>query len=414
MKALLLIFLLSFEIHLSAQVNNSPGPENGSNEKASDRIDQYINGLVNSNNIGGAVVLASKDDSVFQFHSYGWCDKEKKIPMPGNAIFWLASMTKPFVVASIFILKDEGQLSIDDPVSKYIPEINDMKVGIEYTDSTDGERRLKLENVKHAMTIRHLLANTSGFISAGLYDGPIADQYKLASYWKYKDLQQMVLAHVKIPLVNQPGEAWGYDFSYNVLALIIEKVSGKSLEKFFKEKIFEPLGMKDTGFNLKKKDWSRVSQYYYTENGKLSQQQPDVLEKVSLFQGNSGCWSTAEDYYKFCEMILHHGTFMGNTIIQKTTIDELFSDVEIGKDGNLLSWLPGYGYGMGFAIRVDNGKCNFAGSRGELCWFGVLNTSFWIDPGERIICIALTHIVPSDGNAISKELRNIIYSKEDK
>ena len=409
MKAAFFVSIFLISLSPSAQVVPA-GVQLRLNDSIHYRIDHYVDSLVTEHRLGSAVVLASVEDTIFHRKAYGWSDREKNISTSENTIFWIASMTKIFVAVSVLMLKDEGFLQFDDPVSKYIPEIKDMKVGVEYLDSITMEKKIRLEDVKVAMTIRHLLANTSGFISAGLYDGPVADQYKLAAMWKYHDLRQLVLEHCKIPLAHQPGEAWGYDFSYNVLAYVIEIVSGKSLEKFFAEKIFAPLGMKDTGYDVKKKDRSRVCQYYYLQNEKLLQDQPQLDEKVTLFHGNSGLWSTADDFFKLCTLILNRGTVGGKRLINTSTVDELFTDVEAGKDGHLLSWLPCYGYGLGFAVRVNDSECGFTGNMGELCWFGVLNTFFWIDPQKKIICIGLTHMVPSGGYEWSKELRNIIYS----
>ncbi len=411
MKTIMTSFLLILGLSLFAQTKESIPKKVGMDGKVTGQIDNYFNKLIGESKIGGAVILLSKNGKVFHFKSYGWTDKEVGIPMTTNSIFNIASMTKTFVTVSILILKEDGLLKLDDPITKYIPEIAGMKVGVEYLDSLTNTSQLKLVDVSNEMTIRHLMSHTSGFMSGWLYKGLIADQYNEAAKNKYSNLKDLVGAHSKIPLGHQPGAEWKYDFSTNVLAYLIEILSKRSLEDFFKENILGPLKMKDTGYNLPEENNARVAKNYYVENGQLMQSNwMGLSDRISLFTGTGGMWSTAEDYFKLCQMILNKGEFNGVKILDSKTIDEVFEDIEIGKDGNLFSWLPGYGFGLGFAVRVDNNKSNFSGSQGELCSFGVYNTAFWIDPKEKIIGIELTHFPPGNLYQFSKDLRNIVYS----
>ena len=411
MKTIMTSFLVILCLNLFAQTKEHLPAKVGMDGKVTGQIDNYFNKLVDENRIGGSVILMSKNGKVFHLKSYGWSDKEAVIPMTTNSIFNIASMTKTFVNISIMILKGQGLLSLDDPISKYIPEIGSMKVGIEYYDSLTNQNQLKLVDANKPITIRHLLSHTSGFMSGWLYKGLIADQYNATAKNNYSNLKDLVLAHSKIPLGHQPGTEWKYDFSTNVLAYLIEILSKKPLEDFFKEKILTPLKMNDTGYNLSEENITRVAKNYYVKNGQLIQSDwSGLADRVSLFTGTGGMWSTAEDYFKLCQMMLNKGEFNGVKILDSKSIDELFTDIEIGKDGNLFSWLPGYGFGLGFAVRVDNDKSNFSGSEGELCWFGVHNTAFWIDRKEEIVGIELTHFPPDNLYQFSKDLRNIVYS----
>ena len=205
MKTIMTSFLLILGLSLFAQTKESIPKKVGMDGKVTGQIDNYFNKLIGESKIGGAVILLSKNGKVFHFKSYGWTDKEVGIPMTTNSIFNIASMTKTFVTVSILILKEDGLLKLDDPITKYIPEIAGMKVGVEYPDSLTNTSQLKLVDVSNEMTIRHLMSHTSGFMSGWLYKGLIADQYNEAAKNKYSNLKDLVGAHSKIPLGHQPG-----------------------------------------------------------------------------------------------------------------------------------------------------------------------------------------------------------------
>ncbi len=371
------------------------------------KLDEYFQSLVDDREIAGVVSLIARGDNVVFFQSYGYRNIEKGFKIDGDAIFDLQSMTKPFTSVAALMLYEEGHYDLDDPVSDYITELKNMRVGITSYDSLKMEYLLALVDAENEITIKQLLNHTAGF-AARWNDGKIGAMYKELISKDYRNLTELVTDYCSIPLVHQPGTAFEYGVSTDILALLIERISKKSLDRFFHDRIFQPLEMFNTGYNVPMINLDRVVLNYYPENGELIMAAEQYTgERKTLFRGMGFVMSTAEDYFKFCQMILNNGLYKGKRLLKSSTI-HLMTRASIGEQGDIIPWLPGYGFGLGFAIRTNNEKSEMLGNKGDLCWFGGANTAFWIDPKENIIGIVLMQSLWNE-RKISKKTRDFVY-----
>lgn len=376
------------------------------------KIDDYLQGLVNDKKIAGVVCLIARKGKIVHFKGYGYRDIEKNLKMENDAIFKMASMTKPFTTVATMILYEEGYFKLEDPIANYIPELQNMKVGITTFDSSKQEYQLRLEDAKSEITIKQLLNHTAGF-TASWYPGKIGQLYKEIESKDHKDLAAFMNDLCKVPLVHQPGTAFQYGFSSNILAYLIEKISNQTFEEFLIERIYKPLGLTSTGHNIPEEYLARVACYYYPEEGELKKSENQYTgERTTFCGGQSGILSTAEDYYKLCQMLLNGGTFNGNRLLKTSTI-QLMTQLSMGQEGDAFEWFPGYSFGLGFLIRTSNEKAEMLGTLGEYCFGGAAGTAFWVDPREEIIGIVLTQ-APHNFYIISKKMRDLVYQSLEK
>jgi CubicO group peptidase (beta-lactamase class C family) len=304
-------------------------------------------------------------------------------PLPGDAIFRIYSMTKPIVSVALMMLVEEGRLFIGDPLAKFVPEFANPRVGVE----KDG--KLELVAAERPITVQDLLRHTSGLTYAFTGVSAVQRLYAKARLGA-PDLTnaQLVAALAKLPLIDQPGTSWDYGHSTDVVGRIIEIVSGQSLGAFLQERILTPLGMSDTAFFVPPDKQDRVAKPFAKD--------PDTGETVTLTEtnfesGGGGLWSTMDDYERFAQM-LYLGGALGNTRLlgRKTlefmTADHLGPHVRIGT-AFLLA--PGYGFGLGFAVRREVGLAPTPGTPGEFFWGGIAGTAFWIAPKEELIAMMM-------------------------
>ena len=304
-------------------------------------------------------------------------------PLPGDTIFRIYSMTKPIVSVALMMLVEEGRLFISDPLAKFVPEFANAKVGVE----KDG--KLELVAAERPITVQDLLRHTSGLTYAFTGVSAVQRLYAKARLGA-PDLTnaQLVAALAKLPLIDQPGTSWDYGHSTDVVGRIIEIVSGQSLGAFLQERILTPLGMSDTAFFVPPDKQDRVAKPFAKD--------PDTGETVTLTEtnfesGGGGLWSTMDDYERFAQM-LYLGGALGNTRLlgRKTlefmTADHLGPHVRIGT-AFLLA--PGYGFGLGFAVRREVGLAPTPGTPGEFFWGGIAGTAFWIAPKEELIAMMM-------------------------
>jgi CubicO group peptidase (beta-lactamase class C family) len=306
--------------------------------------------------------------------------------MPGDAIFRIYSMTKPIASVALMMLVEDGRLLIADPVAKYIPEFADPKVGVE----KDG--KLELVAARRPITIQDLLRHTSGLTYA--FTGESAVQRLYAQAQLFRDLTnaELVAEIAKLPLLEQPGAAWHYGHSTDVIGRIIEVISGQTLGTFLRERIFAPLGMNDTGFFAPADKHERLAEAFAKD--------PDTGAAVELINvraaprlemGGGGLVSTMDDYARFLLMLYRGGTLgsariLGRKTIAFMTADHLGPEVRIGTRFLLA---PGHGFGLGFAVRRDAGMAPTPGTVGEYFWGGIAGTAFWIAPQEDMIALMM-------------------------
>jgi CubicO group peptidase (beta-lactamase class C family) len=306
--------------------------------------------------------------------------------MPGDAIFRIYSMTKPIVSVALMMLVEDGRLFIADPVAKYLPEFADPKVGVE----KDG--KLELVPAKRPITVQDLLRHTSGLTYEFTGESAVQRLYGEARLFRDLPNAELVTELAKLPLLEQPGAAWHYSHSTDVIGRIIEVVSGQTLGAFLRERLFAPLGMSDTGFFAPADKHERLAEAFVND--------PDTGAAVELINvraaprlemGGGGLVSTMDDYARFLLMLYRGGTLgaariLGRKTIAFMTADHLGPDVRIGTRFLLA---PGHGFGLGFAVRRDAGMAPTPGTVGEYFWGGIAGTAFWIAPQEELIALMM-------------------------
>jgi len=328
-------------------------------------------------------------------------------------------MTKPITCVAAMILHEEGRLLLTDPVSRYLPELKDLKVYV----SGQGDA-MKTEAQQREITIQDLMRHTAGFT----YDfnpGPVPKLYHAKGIlpgidWMpcpegvapIESLQDMVERLAKVPLVRQAGEKYEYSVSIDVLGRVVEILSGLPLDAFFQKRIFGPLGMKDTGFYVPPEKAGRLAANYAVgENAKLVTVDVPAhsrhLKKPVLVTGGAGLVSSAGDYMRFTEMLRNGGELDGVRILSPRTIDLMTLNHLPGRAD--IEEIPGYGYGLGFYVAEDIAKSGLVGSVGEFGWGGAASTDFWADPEEELSVVFMTQLLPWGKYPLWPQFKTLVY-----
>ncbi len=358
------------------------------------RIDTVMNQYVANGKMPGMVCLIARHGKIAYYKSFGKMDIEANTAMHNNAMFRIASMSKAVTSVAIMTLYEEAKFLLTDPLSKYIPEFKNPKV---VTLSPQGDTILV--PAKSEITIRQLLNHTSGITYGGGLQGKY---YKEAGMTvgltpTAGTLKQKIIALASLPLISHPGEEFRYGMSTDVLGYLIEILSGKSLDEFLRQRIFEPLKMNDTYFSLSKEKYARLATLYKMKNGKLEKttgyfQYPQTQ---NYFAGGAGLVSTAFDYSRFAQMLLNKGSLDGKRIVSRKTI-ELMSSNSIGSlfihTGSKHNGIMGDKFGLGFGIRTERGVFDELESLGSFGWDGAFYTRFWVDPKEDLLGIFLSQV----------------------
>jgi CubicO group peptidase (beta-lactamase class C family) len=365
-------------------------------------VSQPLRAAVERGDIPGVVALVADRDGVVYEGAFGKLDVAHGTAMPTNAIFRIASMTKPITSTAIMMLIDEGRLGLDDPVSMYLPGFDHLQV---ITKFNAADATYETRPAKRAMTIRHLLTHTSGIGYA--FSNPIVARL----------LQGTQKSEWELPLLHDPGDKWTYSASTRVLGLVVEKVTGKPLDVFLQERIFQPLGMTETSFVVPAENVARVATVHQRTGGKLVEQ-PNAPAQRSPVRGDGGLYSTARDYAKFTQMLLNGGTLGGARILSDKSVKAM-GDNQIGSivveeqpaaDPARTRPFPiGAGhdkFGFGFQIQAREGRDPKYRSAGSLSWAGIDNTHFWIDPVRHIAAVVLMQVLPFYDDAAIRTLRD--------
>lgn len=353
-----------------------------------DAISTYLKGEIDDGRLAGAISLAYKDGEIQQFEAFGHRDLENKLPMEKDSIFRIMSMTKPVAGTALMILFDEGKFTLDDPVEKYIPEFK----GLQVFKGAKEDGSFETEPANHAMTIRELMSHSGGLIyTPPLSRGPLAKAYGEANILdRNSTLKEMVANLGKLPLNAQPGSQWVYSVSVDVQGYLVEVLSGQTFDVFLEQRIFKPLGMKDTAFYVAKEKASRLSRYYSAgSDGKLvSPENGTFLQKPAFFSGGGGLTSTASDYLQFAKMHLNNGELEGVRIISEKAAKLMHTNQLPEGIKGLVGFGPGQDFGLDFAI-INNSERADGVSVGSYHWWGIAGTWFWNDPVENLIYIGM-------------------------
>ncbi len=367
----------------------------GMSSKRLARIAEVFKGDVAKGRFPGAVMLVARDGKVAYFEAIGQSDPAAGTAMRKDSIFRIASMTKPIVTVGVMQLVEEGRLQLADPISKYLPQLAQRQVGVEKQDAS-GKTVLVMEPAKREITVQDLLRHTSGFTYSFIGKSMVKDLYKEVFVGSENITNtEFVDRLAKLPLAYQPGTTWEYSQSTDVLGRMVEVISGKPLSEFVAERVLKPLKMNDTAFYVPADKLARLAQ---PGKDPASGQVPrvmDVTKPPKFESGGGGMVSTAADYVRFAQMLLNGGELEGVRILGRKTVElmtanHLDATVSVipGSPVNLLG--PGYGFGLGFAVRKEQGLSPLPGSVGEYRWNGIYGTLFWVDPRERLIGIVLT------------------------
>lgn len=354
---------------------------------------------VSRGEIPGAVVLVARNGKIAYFQTFGVRDPETKAPMTSDAIFRIASMTKPFTSLAVMMLAEEGKLSLVDPASKYLPDFSQLKVGV-VKPGADGKSEVELEPLQRPVTVQDLLRHTSGLTYGAAGKNPLKQAYVDAKVSDPGDTNAELVAKLsKLPLLYQPGTTWEYSVSTDVLGRIVEVVSGMTLDQFFAERIVAPLKLADTGFWVPGSKANRGARPQKegpkNEVPKIAPVDADLKFK----SGGGGMVSTSLDYARFCQFWLNGGELDGVRLVSRKTVELMTSDhlppgIRMGPDMARFEALEpsremGQGFGLGFAIRNDAGRSPLPGSPGDYYWGGAHGTYFWIDPKEKMFAVLM-------------------------
>ena len=376
------------------------------------RINTLMNRYIDSGKLAGTVTCVSRRRQVAHLNALGYQNLENRIPMARDSIFRIYSMTKPITSVALMMLYEESLFNLTDDVSLYVPAFKDVKVM-----SADG----KLETPLRPMTIQDLLRHTAG-LSYGGYAAtrsPVDKLYDEAGIFTYKISNEKTIKQLaQLPLRFHPGTKWFYSVATDVCGYLVEVLSGMSLADFMREKIFAPLGMVDTAFEIEPSKSNRFCTLY----GKTPDSDFGVLDlpasseylpPVDLHSGGSGLISTADDYLQFAQFILNKGELNGERLLASKTVEMMTLNhltpnlLPIAFEGSVP--MLGMGFGLGFGVTLDTAQNGVMGSVGDHSWGGFAETYFWIDPKEEMIAILMTQYLPSQTYPIRKEFRTAVY-----
>ena len=404
----LVYVVLTFVIFQSAGAQPIVRPENqGLSTERLERISPVMQGFVDQGLVPGMSVTVARHGQVVFSERYGYMDIESQTPLSEDAIYRIYSMSKAITGVAVMMLLEEGRFLLDDPISKYIPAFKDMKVFVRETP-----QGIDLEAARREITVRDLLSHASG-LGYGWGNDPVSRLYQnIQPMDPSLTLEQAVTKLASLPLYFQPGTDWRYSTSIDVIGRLIEVTSDKTLETFFQERIFEPLGMRDTGFFLVPEHTSRLTTLYtYNESGELV---PDrsisryQRHENRLLSGGGGLLSTEADYLRFVLMLANGGVYnnvrlLSPKTIQLMSLDHLAEGIE-------LPWfkLKGHGYGLSVSVLRDLSKSPSMGSLGDFGWDGAASTFFRVDLKTGIAILLMTHRMPTD-DAIQLKLKNLVY-----
>ncbi len=382
-----------------------------------ERLTGILQSYVDRGDLAGVVLIIRQDGRDVYSKALGWRDREARDPMREDTLFRIASQTKALTSVAVMMLMEEGKLLLSDPLGKHLPEWANTQVAVEREGGG-----YDVVPAKRPITIRDLLTHTSG-ISYGA--GPAEKAWRDAGInsWYFSDRAEPVSAIVArmaaLPMAAHPGEKFVYGYSTDILGVLVEKVSGKTLAAFLDERLIQPLGMKDTAFYVPREKAARLAVVYAEKDGGGITRVPDpgqwqdeghvgqghYLEGPRIaHSGGAGLVSTARDYSRFLEMLRQGGTFEGRRYLSPKTVALMSAD-HLGD----IPYTPGMGFGLGFNVRKDLGTAGMLGSEGDYGWGGAYHSQYWIDPEQRMTVSYMVQLLPAKRIDDHGKLRSLIY-----
>ena len=381
---------------------------------------------VDDGNLPGAVFMVARNGKLAWSEAIGLRDPEKIQPMRDDTIFRIYSMSKPLVSVAAMMLVEDGAIELTDPVSRFLPSLKNLQVSLARIDAEFAKVSYSQIPAQREMTVQDLLRHTAGLIYGEIStNAPVKDAYSKGRLYRTEtnfDIRDMtpaqqVTAFSQSPLAHEPGTVWEYSLGSDLLGRVVEAASGQRLGDFLKRRLFDPLKMTDTGFFVEKQHLDRVAQPLPTDSaGNKTVQLIDVSVAPENDSGGAGGVSTAADYLRFSQMLLNGGELDGARVLSRSTVALMASD-HLGErisapltPGELLLGTPGYTFGLGFAVREQQGIAGVPGSAGEFMWGGYAGTYFWIDPKERIVAVYMSQ-APGPMRAYYRKLfKQLVYA----
>jgi len=371
------------------------------------RIAPALKEHIERNLFPGAVTMVTRNGKLLHYEAHGFMDAAKTRPMQKDALFRLASMTKPIVTTAAMMLVEQGKMNLNDPASKWLPELRDLKVETASGDVAP----------TRPIIVQDLMRHTAGFVYAGATKSPrIKKMYEDGNIEaRETDIttDEMLRNLGQIPLANQPGTIWEYAITTDVLGLLVERVTGKQLDVVLRELLFDPLGMKDTTWWVEPSKVPRIAEAPDSDPLKATMLKSYRIYSnpagKSYFKGGSGLVGSASDYLKYAQMMVNGGEFEGKRYLSKKTVELMLSNHTVGMGGSTIATTgPGYGHGLGFGVRLDEGMGWAPGSKGDAMWAGAWGTSFWIDPKERLVGVFMSQ-APSTRVTTRMLYKDLVY-----
>jgi CubicO group peptidase (beta-lactamase class C family) len=412
-SALSLAVVLLLLVPSGASALSAASPEEvGLSRERLARIGQALARQIDERSFPGAVALVARQGRVAYFEAFGQLDPKTGAPMSTDAIFRLYSMTKPLTSVAAMMLVEDGRLRLTDPVGLYLPQLAKLEVAMRSTDAS-GKPSYTLVATDRAVTVYDLLRHTSGMVYAGFTSTEyLKELYTKANVgWAGVTPAEQLDALAKVPLARQPGTLWEYGLSTDVVGRVVESVTGTPLGRFLDERLFRPLRMPDTTFLVPAEKVKRIAQPLATDR---ATGKPITLHDVTVAPkndaGGAGAASTSIDYARFLQMLANGGQLDGQRLLSRTIVRHMTSD-HLGDIKPAIPLLaPGYGFGLGFAIRRADGLNGVPGSAGEYNWGGAGGTAFWVDPKEQLVAILMTQAQPGPWQREFRELfRQLVY-----
>ena len=393
-RTLLLLSLLAMPLQAADVDVVNPEAVGFTSDRLS-RISDFVDREIAAGNLVGAVTLVARHGQVVLFESTGRYGLEDNRPMDKDALFRIFSMTKPITTVAAMILYEEGAFHLGEPVAKYLPELKDMRLLIDGSPVPP----------QRQMTIEQLMTHTAGLTNGWHLGHPVERAYRDAALYQSADLDAFIDKLATLPLRFEPGTRYHYSVATDVLGALVERLSGQTLEKFFQARIFDPLDMHDSFFNVPESKVARLAGgHLWNAERQLMEPMPAGLlpppSGVTLFSGGVGLISTARDYWRFCEMLRQGGSLdgvriLGPKTVQAMTMARLTPQVRNnGATEYPASHLyPGQSFGLGAGVITDPAQAQVISSKGEYSWGGIANTKFWIDPEEDLIVVFMSQVM---------------------
>ena len=383
------------------------------------RLDKQLARHVDEGRLAGWQLAVTRRDQVAHEAVYGWRDREAGLPVEHDTLWRIASMTKPIISAAAMSLWEEGAFELTDPISTWLPEYEEMRVYIKGVDRT-----MVTVPATEPIRVWHLLTHTSGLTAGFMRTSHVDALYREAGYEFGAPPQNQTIADcvrdwAALPLTFQPGTAWGYGVSHDVLGRLIEIWTGQRLDNALQNRVLDPLGMTDTVWHCDPARRVRLAALYLpTDDDRAVRSEFSDLatHPPTILSGGGGLLSTVPDYVRFTRMLANQGSIEGTRLLSRRTVDLMTTNHLPGDLGQLSAGgfaettLDGVGFGLGFAVMLDPTRAHSVASVGEYNWGGIYSTCFWVDPVEDLTAVFMTQLMPSSTLPVRAQLRQLIYS----